>query len=61
MKLEILMNELDLLNRLIDLTTEIDPDILTGWEVQASSWGYLEARGRTHGSGLNFPAFNYFH
>ena len=54
MKLEILMNELDLLNRLIDLTVEIDPDILTGWEVQAGSWGYLEARGQTHGSGLDF-------
>ena len=54
MKLEILMNELDLLNRLIDLTVEIDPDILTGWDVQAGSWGYVEARGQTHGSGLNF-------
>jgi DNA polymerase elongation subunit (family B) len=52
MKLEILMNELDLLNRLIDLTAEIDPDILTGWEVQAGSWGYLEARGQIYGSGL---------
>lgn len=54
MTLEILMNELDLLNRLIDLTIEIDPDILTGWEVQTGSWGYLEARGQTHGSSLNF-------
>lgn len=54
MKLEILMNELDLLNRLIDLTVEIDPDILTGWEVQAASWGYLEARGHIYGSGLDF-------
>ena len=54
MKLEILMNELDLLNRLIDLTVEIDPDILTGWEVQTGSWGYLEARGQNHGSGLDF-------
>ena len=54
MKLEILRNELDLLNRLIDLTVEIDPDILTGWEVQAGSWGYLEARAQTHGSGLDF-------
>lgn len=53
-KLEIFMNELDLLNRFIDLTLEIDPDILTGWEVQASSWGYLEARGQTHGSSLGF-------
>ena len=48
------MNELDLFNRLIDLIIEIDPDILTGWEVQAGSWGYLEARGQTYGSGLDF-------
>ena len=53
MKLEILTDELDLLNRLIDITIEIDPDILTGWEVQAGSWGYLQARGQTYGSGLN--------
>ena len=30
-------------------SSDLDPDILTGWEVQMSSWGYLEARGRTHG------------
>lgn len=54
MKLEMFMNELDLLNRLADLTIEIDPDILTGWEVQAGSWGYLEARAHTYGSGPDF-------
>ena len=59
MKFEILMNELDLLNRLIDLIVEIDPDILTGWEVQAGSWGYLEARGQIHGFDLVFCP-NYF-
>lgn len=57
MKLEILMNELDLLNRLMDLTVEIDPDILTGWEVQAGSWGYIEARGQTYGLVLVFSFF----
>ncbi|KAF8516147.1 hypothetical protein BU17DRAFT_92979 [Hysterangium stoloniferum] len=41
--------ELDLINSLIDLVLELDPDIVAGWEVQAASWGYLEARGRTFG------------
>ncbi|KAF9526453.1 hypothetical protein CPB83DRAFT_462528 [Crepidotus variabilis] len=40
-------SELDLINGLIDLVMELDPDILTGWELQMNSWGYLEARGRT--------------
>ena len=48
-KIETLETELDLLNRLIDLILELDPDILTGWDVQLSSWGYLEARSNTHG------------
>lgn len=48
-KIEILKTELDLLNRLIDLILELDPDILTGWDVQLSSWGYLEARSGVHG------------
>jgi len=48
-KIETLETELDLLNRLIDLVLELDPDILTGWDVQLSSWGYLEARSNIHG------------
>ena len=43
-------SELDLLNGLIDLVIELDPDILTGWEVQINSWGFLEARGSTYGT-----------
>lgn len=41
--------ELDLLNGVVDLVIELDPDILTGWDVQKNSWGFLEARGLTHG------------
>ena len=38
-----------MINRLIDVVNELDPDIVTGWEVQAASWGYLSARASTYG------------
>lgn len=41
-------SELDLINRLVDVVREFDPDILTGYEVQSSSWGYIIERGRLH-------------
>ncbi|KAF7784324.1 hypothetical protein Agabi119p4_489 [Agaricus bisporus var. burnettii] len=44
--LEIVDTELDLLNRLSDIVAELDPDILTGWEVQQASWGYLWLRAK---------------
>ncbi|KAI0778186.1 hypothetical protein BD413DRAFT_507367 [Trametes elegans] len=49
LKAEFVDNELDLINRLIDIVVDMDPDIVSGWEVQAASWGYLAARGRTYG------------
>ncbi|TKA26043.1 hypothetical protein B0A50_05555 [Salinomyces thailandicus] len=39
-------NELDLLNRVVDIVRTWDPDILTGYEVHNSSWGYLIERAR---------------
>ena len=39
-------DELDLLNRLVDIVRELDPDILTGYEVHNGSWGYLIERAR---------------
>ena len=39
-------NELDLFNRMVDIVHELDPDILTGFEVHNSSWGYLIERAR---------------
>ncbi|GAB7351860.1 hypothetical protein MBLNU459_g2414t1 [Dothideomycetes sp. NU459] len=39
-------NELDLINRLVDIVRAYDPDILTGYEVHNSSWGYLIERAR---------------
>jgi DNA polymerase elongation subunit (family B) len=54
-KMEIFDDELDLLNGVVDLVIELDPDILTGWDVQLNSWGFLEGRARTHGtSGYRF-------
>ena len=43
-------DELELINSLVDLVHELDPDILAGWEVQRSSWGYLATRGREYGA-----------
>ncbi|PSN70266.1 hypothetical protein BS50DRAFT_571548 [Corynespora cassiicola Philippines] len=36
--------ELDLINRIVDIVRRFDPDILTGYEVHNSSWGYLIER-----------------
>lgn len=46
---EFVDTELELLNRIVDVTNEIDPDILIGWEMQAASWGYLQRRSETYG------------
>lgn len=47
--IETTKTELELLNRITDIIVELDPDILAGWEVQTSSWGYCDARGKTYG------------
>lgn len=39
-------DELDLLNHMVDIVRRFDPDILTGYEVHNSSWGYLIERAR---------------
>ncbi|KAK3696761.1 DNA polymerase zeta [Vermiconidia calcicola] len=38
--------ELELINRMVDIVRTFDPDILTGFEVHNSSWGYLIERAR---------------
>jgi DNA polymerase zeta len=48
--LDIVDTELDLLNRISDIVGEFDPDILTGWEVQRASWGYLNSRAKQYGT-----------
>jgi DNA polymerase zeta len=37
-------DELELMNHIIDKVREWNPDILAGWEVHSSSWGYLSQR-----------------
>jgi DNA polymerase zeta len=37
-------SELDLINWLIDLVKQWDPDVLAGWELHNASWGYVTAR-----------------
>ena len=39
--------ELDVINRIVDIVRQYDPDILTGYEVHNGSWGYLIERART--------------
>jgi DNA polymerase zeta len=46
---QIVATELDLLNAAVDLVLDLDPDVITGWDVQSSSWGYLGARGQQYG------------
>lgn len=48
-EIETFDTELDMLNRFVDFVIELDPDILTGWELQLSSWGYLNARSNSYG------------
>lgn len=39
-------SELDLLTKMADIVRHFDPDVLTGYEVHNSSWGYLIERAR---------------
>lgn len=39
-------SELDLLVRLVGVVKELDPDVLTGYEVHGGSWGFLMERAR---------------
>lgn len=39
-------SELDLFVRMVEIVRNYDPDILTGYEVHGSSWGYLIERAR---------------
>ena len=44
--------ELDLFVQLVQLVQEVDPDILVGYEIQMSSWGYLNERATNLGFNL---------
>lgn len=45
-EITIVDSELDLFNTLIDIIRNYDPEIITGYEVQSSSWGFLIERAR---------------
>ncbi|MCJ1473437.1 DNA polymerase zeta [Lambiella insularis] len=45
-KVEEERTELDLINHIIDIVRNYDPDILTGFEVHGGSWGYMIERAR---------------
>lgn len=40
------VSELDLIVRMVEIVRTHDPDVLTGYEVHSSSWGYLIERAR---------------
>ena len=46
---QVVATELDLLNMVVDVLLDLDPDVVCGWEIQSSSWGYLGARGHKYG------------
>lgn len=41
---EVVEDELELFNTLIDLIRAFDPEIIVGWEIHSSSWGYIIER-----------------
>ncbi|CAH7675446.1 hypothetical protein PPACK8108_LOCUS10462 [Phakopsora pachyrhizi] len=45
-ELEVVDSEIDLLNSLIYKVRSFDPEILTGFELESWSWGYIISRGR---------------
>ena len=47
---DVVDTELELLNRVVDIVQDLDPDIIVGWDVQTSSLGYLDARAKAYGA-----------
>lgn len=45
-EIQVEYTELDIVIGLIDIVRKFDPDILTGYEVHSSSWGYIIERAR---------------
>jgi DNA polymerase zeta len=41
---QIVESELDLINTVIDMVKHWDPDVLAGWELHNSSWGWVSSR-----------------
>ena len=47
---EAVESELELINHIVDVVVDLDPDVVVGWEIQNASWGYLNARSLSYGS-----------
>lgn len=41
---QVVESELDLINTVIDMVKMWDPDVLAGWELHNSSWGWVSSR-----------------
>ncbi|KDQ07690.1 hypothetical protein BOTBODRAFT_149069 [Botryobasidium botryosum FD-172 SS1] len=52
LKVSVVETELDLINHTIDLVNELDPDVLSGWEIQSASWGYIAERAKQYSMDL---------
>jgi len=39
-------DEMYMMNSLVDIVRDLDPDILTGYEIHSSSWGYVIERAK---------------
>ncbi|KZO93552.1 hypothetical protein CALVIDRAFT_251995 [Calocera viscosa TUFC12733] len=50
--IDLVDTESELINKLIDRVLDWDPDVLTGWDVQSSSWNYLAGRAKQYGVDL---------
>lgn len=50
-------DEMYMINTLVDIVRDLDPDILTGYEVHSSSWGYVIERAM-HLNGENYSIPN---
>jgi DNA polymerase zeta len=46
---EVVESEVELINRMVDVVVDLDPDVVVGWEIQNASWGYLNARSLSYG------------
>lgn len=46
------LSELDMFRLLVAKVRELDPDILTGWELHNESWGYVIERNTILGGNL---------
>jgi len=53
LKVDYFESELDLFNEIVDRVRLWDPDVLAGWEVHASSWGFLAGRASEEYSGCH--------